>query len=119
MQTWQPARSADCTALLAGSRRKNGRPLPADALFPEWLLPQPVRLEVRADKPQFQGPLRLLAGPQRIETGWWDAGDHGPAVRDYFVARSEQAGLLWIYRERPAAAQEAAQVRWYLHGVYA
>jgi protein ImuB len=104
---------------LAGSRRKKGRPLPADALFPEWLLPQPVRLEVRADKPQFQGPLRLLAGPQRIETGWWDADTNGPAVRDYFVARSEQAGLLWIYRVRPAAAQEAAQVRWYLHGLYA
>lgn len=119
MQTWQPARSADAAALLAGSRRKKGGPLPADALYPEWLLPQPLRLDVRADKPQFQGPLRLLAGPQRIETGWWDAGAKGPAVRDYFVARSEQAGLLWIYREWPAAAQEAAAVRWYLHGLYA
>ena len=119
MQTWAPARSADAAALLAGSRKK-GRPLPADALFPEWLLPQPLRLDVRAEKPQFQGPLRLLAGPQRIETGWWDAGEQGPAVRDYFVARSEQAGLLWIYRERAAAAvQETAEVRWYLHGVYA
>ncbi len=119
MQTWAPARSADCAALLAGGRRKGARALPADALFPEWLLPQPLRLAVRADKPQFRGPLRLLAGPQRLETGWWDGGDQGPAVRDYFVARSEQAGLLWIYRERPAAAQQDAAVRWYLHGLYA
>jgi len=119
MQSWQPARGADCSSLLANSRRQSRDRLPADALYPEWLLPQPVRLEVRAEKPQFQGPLRLLAGPQRIETGWWDAGAGGPAVRDYFVARSEQAGLLWIYRERLAVPQESAQVRWYLHGMYA
>ncbi len=120
MQTWAPARSADCAALLADTGARSRQPLPADALLPGWLLPQPLRLDVRSDKPQFQGPLRLLAGPQRIETGWWDAGAKGPAVRDYFVARSEQAGLVWIYRERPgAAAPDAAEVRWYLHGVYA
>lgn len=119
MQSWQPARSADGASLLGNSRRRSRERLPADALYPQWLLPQPLRLDVRAEKPQFQGPLRLLAGPQRIETGWWDAGASGPAVRDYFVARSEQAGLLWIYRERLAVPQEGAQVRWYLHGMYA
>lgn len=116
MQSWHPAR--DAAGLLATARAgRRAGPLPCDALYPQWLLPQPLRLDVRAEKPQFQGPLRLLAGPQRIETGWWDDGARGPAVRDYFVARSEQAGLLWIYRERPA--QDSAQVRWYLHGLYA
>jgi protein ImuB len=38
-------------------------------------------------------------------------------VRDYFIARSEEVGLLWIYRERLAADQ--AQPRWFLHGIYA
>ncbi|MGH6627641.1 MAG: hypothetical protein ACRECD_14075, partial [Burkholderiaceae bacterium] len=86
---------------------------------------------------QYQGPLRLLAGPQRLEAGWWGSEAQAPAaMRDYFIARSEQAGLLWIYRERwqPAVAQagqgagpatSAPQAhrsethRWFLHGLYA
>ena len=43
------------------------------------------------------------------------------ALRDYFLARSEQAGLLWIYRERLAAgrcASDTGQGHWYLHGVF-
>ena len=75
------------------------------------------------DKPYYHGPLRLLAGPQRLETGWWDGPAQGPALRDYFVARSDEAGLLWVYRERlnPRSRKldEALPVRWYLHGVYA
>jgi protein ImuB len=65
--------------------------------------------------------LRLLAGPQRIETGWWDAVPAGPAVRDYFIARSDHAGLLWVYRERPDTDPEAqaGPARWYLQGLYA
>jgi protein ImuB len=92
-----------------------------DALYPTWLLPQPLQLEVRGEKPQYHGPLRLLAGPQRLETGWWDAAAQSPAMRDYFIARSEEAGLLWVYRERLAAraGEEIAPVRWFLHGVYA
>ncbi|HWI83389.1 DNA polymerase Y family protein [Ramlibacter sp.] len=114
MQTWCPANAASS----AGANRK--APLPCDALYPAWLLPQPRRLEVRGEKPQYQGPLRLLAGPQRLETGWWDGGAPGPAVRDYFIARSDHAGLLWIYRERLPQVQEHGEtVRWYLHGVYA
>jgi protein ImuB len=92
-----------------------------DALYPPWLLPQPLQLEVRGEKPHYHGPLRLLAGPQRLETGWWDAAAQGPALRDYFIARSEEAGLLWVYRERLAAreGEETAPVRWFLHGIYA
>ena len=71
-------------------------------IYPPWLLPQPLRLEVRGEKPQYHGPLRLLAGPQRLETGWWDDGAQGLALRDYFIARSDEAGLLWVYRERLA-----------------
>jgi protein ImuB len=86
-----------------------------DAIYPPWLLPQPVRLEVRGEKPQYHGPLRLLAGPQRLETGWWDDGAKGLALRDYFIARSDEAGLLWVYRER----LQPDAVRWYLQGIYA
>jgi protein ImuB len=65
--------------------------------------------------------LRLLVGPQRLETGWWDAAMPGGAMRDYFIAASEQAGLLWVYRERlvHGGGHEDCEPRWYLHGVYA
>lgn len=107
MQRWKPAREE------AGKQGKE--PLPCDAIYPPWLLPQPLRLEVRGEKPQYHGPLRLLAGPQRLETGWWDDGAQGPALRDYFIARSDEAGLLWVYRER----LQPNAVRWYLQGIYA
>ncbi|NPC56758.1 DNA polymerase Y subunit UmuC family protein [Caenimonas soli] len=107
MQRWAPARE--------GAPRQGKDPLPCDAIYPPWLLPQPLRLEVRGEKPHYHGPLRLLAGPQRLETGWWDDGVQGPALRDYFIARSDEAGLLWVYRER----LQPNAVRWYLQGIYA
>lgn len=66
---------------------------------PLWLIEPPRRL----DEESFT----LLAGPERIESGWWDGAE---AKRDYFVARAGQASLLWIYRESGA---------WYLHGIFA
>lgn len=100
-------------------------------LYPSWLLPEPLRLAVAGDSPVYQGPLVRLAGPQRLEaTGWLIAGDkpgdprsHAPAIRDYFIYRSRQGGLLWIYSERlpvgmPQAGQGQARA-WYLHGFFA
>jgi protein ImuB len=65
---------------------------------PLWLL-EPRRLE----PPAFA----LLAGPERIECGWWD-GDE--ARRDYFIAELASRSLAWIYREGG---------EWYLHGLFA
>ncbi len=44
-----------------------------------------------------------------------------PALRDYFIYRSEQGSLLWIYSARlKSVAPEAGQQRaWYLHGFFA
>jgi protein ImuB len=36
--------------------------------------------------------------------------------REYFIARSAQAGWLWVFREHAQLGD--TQVRWYLHGVY-
>jgi protein ImuB len=58
--------------------------------------------------------LHRLTRLYRIETAWWEEG--GPACRDYFVAKSKEAGLVWIYRERPVG--ESAS-RWFLQGLYA
>ena len=120
MQTWTSAASALKDPPPSGKKQQA---MPCDGIYPAWLLPAPLRLEVRGEKPCYHGPLRLLAGPQRLETGWWDVDRQPPALRDYFIARSEEAGLLWIYRERLTPhrneSQEPGPVRWFLHGVYA
>jgi protein ImuB len=54
-----------------------------------------------------EGDFTLLAGPERIEAGWWDGED---VVRDYFIARTRAASLAWIYR---------ATEGWFLHGLFA
>ncbi|HZD54402.1 MAG TPA: DNA polymerase Y family protein, partial [Woeseiaceae bacterium] len=76
---------------------------------PLWMLPEPVRLEARDEAPLHEGPLTLLRGPERIETGWWD--EHGIA-RDYFVAANPKGVHLWIYRDR------SAKGGWFLHGMF-
>ena len=67
---------------------------------PLWLLDPPRRIA--------EGEFALLAGPERIESGWWDGAE---ARRDYFIARTGEASLAWIYREREGA--------WFLHGLFA
>ncbi len=80
---------------------------------PFWLLPRPRPLPERNAVPLHEdGPLALLAGPERIESGWWDGDD---VARDYFVARTPKASVVWIYRER--GALQGGQ--WYLHGLFA
>lgn len=120
MQRWQAARQSLGPPAAPASRSAK-RQLPCDALYPPWLLREPLRLEVRGEKPHYHGPLRLLEGPHRLETGWWDSQPGAAATRDYFIARSDEAGLLWVYRERlaPGLAGEMALVRWFLQGLYA
>jgi len=115
MQTWQAWKPQ------SGKRVQNfaSQQSAHAALFPTWLLALPQQLVVKQHCPQYHGPLNLLAGPQRLETGWLE-GD--AALRDYFVARSAHAGLVWIYRERlPSALQTNPDqaLRWYLHGLFA
>jgi protein ImuB len=77
---------------------------------PLWLLGEPRPLSEIGEAPCYDGRLTLLAGPERIESGWWDGDD---VTRDYFVASNPSEALLWIYRERNANA------RWFLHGFFA
>jgi protein ImuB len=100
------------------------------ALYPSWLLATPLRLTTHQGQPQYEGgPLALVAGPQRLEAGWLDGPAHC-AIRDYYVARSVVAGLVWVYCERlggakqkadeaPARQAQQAQTCWYLHGLFA
>ena len=47
-------------------------PLPALLDRPFWLLDPPQPLRLAGDRPQYRGQaLRLMRGPERIESGWW------------------------------------------------
>ena len=91
------------------SKLKKYENLRPDALYPTWLLHPPLALAVLHHTPHYHGPLTLLAGPQRLETGWFDT----PALRDYFIAQSEQAGLLWVFRQRLGGPAQ-----WFLQGLF-
>lgn len=56
-------------------------------LRPGWLLSEP--------SPLPDVGLRVLAGPERIESGWWDGGD---VRRDYFLVETRTGQRGWAYR---------------------
>ncbi|MFZ7248617.1 Y-family DNA polymerase, partial [Bordetella avium] len=97
---WQPAHQ--------GLRLRDTPPAgPLDRPF--WLVEPARALQERGHRPIYQGqPLRLLRGPERIESGWWDA---TLTQRDYFVAEDEAGARYWLYREHGE--------HWFLHGLYA
>jgi len=105
----------DAAERIAPAHARGGRPL--------LLLPQPLPLpghDGSADgPPRYRGALQLVAGPERIEAGWWDLASpafgqpQGAVARDYFVARNPQGQTLWIYRDL------AAPRGWFLHGLFA
>jgi len=76
---------------------------------PLWLLHAPSELATQRGRPRSGGALELLAGPERIENGWWDGAD---VQRDYYVARDVNGAHLWIYRDC------AGGRKWFLHGIF-
>ena len=109
---------------------------------PSFLLDKPLRLaQDRQGQPLYQGRLALIAGPHRLEAGWWhrspgfmapadgddadqaqaDAEAQTPsqtqllALRDYWVALSSQHVALWVYHTRLQSDTGA----WFLHGMFA
>ena len=110
-QSADPARLGAQAAVQVHSKALAAQPL--------WLLPVPRALVERGQGPLLDGrALQLLAGPDRLESGWWDA--QGPAVRDYFIAQTASGTLVWIYRHRlpdPEAGPRASG--WYLQGLFA
>ena len=74
------------------------------ATRPLWLLSSPRLLG--GDPATVE--LKLLSGPERIETGWWDGFEVG---RDYFVGRNARGETLWLYRQRDG--------EWFVHGIFA
>ncbi|MCY3841735.1 MAG: DNA polymerase Y family protein, partial [Gammaproteobacteria bacterium] len=84
---------------------------------PLWLLDPP--------KPVDAGLFELMSGPERIETGWWNAtaarilpeerdrsvvGSASGYLRDYYIAYSKQGARCWLYRDQ--------NENWFLHGYF-
>ncbi len=97
---WTPAHHPRAKA--EGEHTLAGRPF--------WLLPRPIALMMRGERPFYGSALKIVSGPERLEAGWWN---DQTAARDYYVARGADASCYWIYLERVKDA------RWYLHGLYA
>jgi protein ImuB len=73
---------------------------------PTWLLPKPVPLRGHG--------LRILAGPERIESGWWDGGD---LRRDYYVLETADGQRAWAFC--PPGERPGHDGGWMLHGWFA
>ena len=91
---------------------------------PTFLLASPLRLAMRGNLPMYQGVLQLLAGPHRVEGGWWHRVGEGSEMqtrhvaRDYWVALSKHAGVLWVFQTRPDPGPDG-EAGWFLHGTFA
>jgi protein ImuB len=96
------------TASPSGSSSTASPPGSLSTASPLWLLETPRRLQVMDDAPALDGPLTLLTGPERIESGWWDGNDVG---RDYFIAEDTSGTRCWIFREHNSTS-------WYLQGLF-
>ena len=98
---WQSDNVHKKTARTAATPQHKPRPL--------LLLTEPRGLVTVSGAPQHHGALALLAGPERIEAGWWDGRQ---VARDYFVAKNPQQEICWIFRDYRQGK------KWYLHGYF-
>lgn len=78
-----------------------------DAQRPFWLLRRPLPLR--------GGARRILAGPERIESGWWDEGDQR---RDYYIVETRSGQRAWAFVEAGRSV-DAGMEGWNLHGWFA
>ena len=69
---------------------------------PSWLLPEPVPLR--------DSQLRIISGPERLESGWWDGDD---ARRDYYIVQTRQGQRGWAF------VAPGEREGWMLHGWFA
>lgn len=84
--------------LLSDPTQPISAPSTTKRLRPNFLLtePQPLTEQVK-----------LLLGPERIVSGWWDGDD---ITRDYFIARSDHGRWLWVFRNQ--------NQHWFVHGLF-
>ncbi|MGH8171995.1 MAG: DNA polymerase Y family protein, partial [Rhodanobacteraceae bacterium] len=110
-RAWRFASALEMPVQPAAKRTRNVAPRKRSAeptlvihtgLRPFWLLAKPIVLRV--------APARILAGPERIESGWWDDRDKR---RDYYIIETAQGQRAWAFV--PAGSMD----QWTLHGWFA
>ncbi len=74
---------------------------------PFWLFSKPHPIQQKGKELIWNGPLKIVYGPERIEDKWWDI----PTSRDYYIAHNRQKQPIWIYQDRYSR-------RWYVHGLF-
>ncbi len=79
-------------------------PRSSSPVRPLWLFAEPRPLGAEPASAE----MKLLSGPERIESGWWDEREIG---RDYFIGRDAQGAEVWLYRDRGG--------QWFVQGVFA
>jgi len=72
---WQASAESQRCAVMPGVQR------------PGWLLTEPQAVH--------EGSTRILMGPERIESGWWDGAD---VRRDYYLIETRSGQQGWAYR---------------------
>lgn len=98
----RPARAWQGCAVEVATPTRERPPAIASTTRPFWLLRRPLALR--------HAPLRILAGPERIETGWWDGHDQR---RDYYIVELRHGQRAWAFVEA------GTQSSWTLHGWFA
>jgi protein ImuB len=91
------------TVQATAAQHAASQPEPPTAPRPAWLLPRPVPLRGHG--------VVSLAGPERIESGWWDGAG---LRRDYYVVETADGQRAWVFR--PAGDADAPSM---LHGWFA
>ena len=92
---------------------------------PVRLFAEPERIEAIASVPDGP-PLRFrwrrlmhevvaIEGPERIAPEWWRGG--ADLTRDYFRVEDKDGRRFWLFREG-LYGTEAANPRWFIHGVF-
>lgn len=79
---WRPDHRPD----RAIGQEPPGRPFTRPLARPGWLLPQPIPLRDHY--------VRVIAGPERIESGWWDCDD---LKRDYYIVETSRGQRAWAF----------------------
>jgi protein ImuB len=86
--------------------------LPALLERPLRLLHTPVSISMEwPERMSWHGKriaLQNMAGPERIESGWWS---ESSAHRDYYIAETGSGARYWVFQRRDDA-------RWFLHGTF-
>ncbi|MFZ9102389.1 MAG: hypothetical protein ACO20B_00805 [Burkholderiaceae bacterium] len=114
-QPWQAVAGASSRTGQTGQTGQTGRlsspeasdwRSPGQPARPLWLVDPPQALRRQGHRPCLDQPLQLKAGPERIETHWWEQ----PIQRDYFIAQTHDQQLVWIFRN--------PDHQWFLHGYF-